>query len=93
VFLIIVIGIAANKSDLIEEEKVSEEEVKQFAQEKGIIFGLISACNGYGVTNLFNELGLKYVEQNEEILNQSQDNSIELTDKKSKKKKCCNSKK
>ena len=92
-FLIIVIGIAANKSDLIEKEKVLEEEGKQFAQEKGTIFGSISACSGYGVTNLFNQLGLKYIEQNEEILNQSQDNSIELTDKKSKKKKCCNSKK
>ena len=85
----IVIGIAGNKSDLIEEEKVSEEDAREYASKINASFRLTSALNNIGVEELFKELIEKYIEKfgidyliNKEL-------SLKLTNKKTKKKKYC----
>ena len=55
---------AANKSDLFDQEKVSEERARKFAQEIGAIFKLTSACTSVGVEELFISLGCKYLDPN-----------------------------
>ena len=86
----IVIGIAGNKFDLIEEEKVSEEEVREYAREIGASFRFTSALNNNGIDELFKELVEKYIEKFgiESLINK--DLSIKLSNKMvKKKKKCC----
>lgn len=57
------IAIAANKSDLIDnEDDVDEEEARIFAEEIGAIFMSISAKKGIGVDELFKELGDKFLD-------------------------------
>ena len=84
----IVIGIAGNKFDLIEEEKVREEEVREYASEIGASFRFTSALNNNGIDELFKELVEKYIEKFgiESLINKEL--SIKLTNKKAKKKKC-----
>ena len=60
----------ANKSDLFDQEQVSEEEAKNYAKEKGMIFHVTSALNGVGVEELFKIIGKKLVGEN----NQNKDN-------------------
>ena len=60
----IVLGIAGNKCDLFEEEKVSESEVREFAEKIGAIFELTSAQNNTGISDLFEKLGNKYLDPN-----------------------------
>ena len=52
-------AIAANKADLYEEEKISEEDGRKYANEIGAIFSNTSAINGNGITELFAEIGKK----------------------------------
>lgn len=49
----IVLGVAANKSDLFEQEAVEEGKGREFAKEIGAIFKLTSAKNQSGVEDLF----------------------------------------
>ena len=81
-----VIGIAGNKFDLIEEEKVREEEVREYASEIGASFRFTSALNNNGIDELFKELVEKYIEKFgiESLINKEL--SIKLTNKKAKKK-------
>ena len=58
----IVLAIAANKSDLIGEEVVSEGEVRKYAQEIGAIFMSTSAYNSSGIDELFKEVGHKFLD-------------------------------
>ena len=58
----IVIGIAGNKSDLYDNEEVSEKEAREFAKSIDAIFGLISAKNDSGIDKLFEDIGNKYLE-------------------------------
>ena len=60
----IVIGLAANKSDLFDKEKVSEEKARTFAKEIGAIFKLTSACTSVGVEELFINVGCKFLDPN-----------------------------
>ena len=60
----IVIGLAANKSDLFDKEKVSEEKARNFAKEIGAIFKLTSACTSVGVEELFVSVGCKFLDPN-----------------------------
>ena len=60
----IVLGIAGNKSDLFEDEAVSENEAREFAASIGAIFGLTSAQNNTGVDELFRDVGNKYLDPN-----------------------------
>ena len=58
----IVIGLAANKSDLFENEQVPEEKARNFAQEIGAIFRLTSAYTSVGVEELFIGVGCKFLD-------------------------------
>ena len=60
----VVLGIAGNKCDLYENEEVKESEARQFAEEIGAIFELTSAQNNTGITELFFEVGNKYLDPN-----------------------------
>ena len=48
-----VLGVAANKSDLFDQEAVDEGKGREFAKEIGAIFKLTSAKNQSGVEDLF----------------------------------------
>ena len=56
-----VLGIVGNKCDLYEEEEVTEEEGRKFAEEKNALFMLVSAKNGDNIDNLFRNLVKKYL--------------------------------
>ena len=60
----VVLGVAGNKCDLFEEEKVSENEAKEFADSIGAIFELTSARNNTGISDLFQKVGYKYLDPN-----------------------------
>ena len=60
----IIIGLAGNKCDLFQEEAVSEEEAKKFADSIGAIFKLTSCKESVGIDELFEECAQKYVEIN-----------------------------
>ena len=62
--MFIVIGIAGNKSDLIDNEQVKEEEVTDYAKEIGVIFKLTSACTSVGIEELFKSIGCKLIDPN-----------------------------
>ena len=63
-YLFIVIGLAANKSDLYANEVVSEEKARKFANDIGAIFKLTSACTSVGIEELFVNLGCKFLDPN-----------------------------
>ena len=81
----IILGVAANKCDLFNEEQVSEEEGIEFAMKVGATFKIVSALNGVGVNELFKELSAKVFNIKKEP---EKKNSIILKEKQ-KKKKCC----
>ena len=62
-----VFGLAGNKCDLFQEEQVSEEEGKKFANSIGAIFHLTSCKESIGIDELFVECGKKYLEINKLI--------------------------
>ena len=63
-FFLLVIWIAGNKSDRFDEEVVKEEEVKNFAKKKGLLFRLTSALSSFGIEELFSIIGCKILESN-----------------------------
>ena len=58
----LILAIAANKSDLIGEEKVDEGEARKFADSIGAIFRLTSAKQQNGVEDLFRDVGTKVLD-------------------------------
>ena len=60
----VVLGVVGNKCDLFEEEKVSEADAREFADKIGAIFELTSAQNNTGITEIFQEVGNKYLDPN-----------------------------
>ena len=93
----IIIGLAANKSDLYDNEKVSEEEGKNLANELGAIFRMTSSYENLGIGELFKSIGYKVlnpdlkvdndkIEVNQNNNNNNNNNSIRLNKKKIKKK-------
>ena len=60
----IVLGIAGNKSDLYDDEAVSEKEAREFAQSINAIYALTSALNNSGVNKLFEDMGCKFLDPN-----------------------------
>ena len=60
----IVIAIAANKSDLYENEQVNEEEARNYAKSVGAIFIGTSAMNASGIEDLFKAVGSKFIDPN-----------------------------
>jgi Ras-related protein Rab-22 len=91
----IIFGVAGNKCDLFQEEKVSEEEAKKFAKSIGAIFHLTSCKESIGIDELFQECGKKYLQDNNlvKIEKSKNDNIVldkaEAKEKNNKKKKCC----
>ena len=63
-YIIIVIGLAANKSDLFDKEQVSVDQARQYAQEIGAVFKLTSACAGTGIEDMFRSIGCKFLDPN-----------------------------
>ena len=57
----VILGIAGNKSDLYDEEAVSEQEARDFAKSIGAVFGLTSALNNSGVEDFFRNLARRYL--------------------------------
>ena len=55
---------AANKSDLYEQEEVTEKEGKEYAKEIGAIFKSTSAVTGIGISELFTIIGKKLYNPN-----------------------------
>ena len=56
----IILVIAGNKSDLIEQETVDEGEARNFAKELNAIFISTSAKSSEGINNLFEEIAKKH---------------------------------
>ena len=63
----VVLGLAANKSDLDEDEKVSEEIARNFAADINAIFMYTSACRFIGIDELFHNVGCRYIDPNFKI--------------------------
>lgn len=97
----IVMAIAANKSDLYENEKVDEKEGREYADSINAKFIMTSAKNESSITTLFTEIGLQYFqvisgltkkEWEERELNRERKQSyLRISQKKNQKsqKKCC----
>ena len=96
----IILAIAGNKSDLFEQQEVSDKEVKKFAESIGAIFKLTSCKESIGIDELFSECGKRYLEVNKLIGNEvkvkKDSGNIKLGGtnatnnvNKKKKKKCC----
>ena len=94
----IIIAIAANKNDLYELREVSSEEGEEFANSINAIFSSTSAKNDSGITNLFENIGMKILEQNSEIedtdktgnkINKANTKKVKLDETKNDEKKCC----
>ena len=78
-----ILGIVGNKFDMFDNEEVSEDEAREFAEEKNASFMLVSAKNGSNINNLFSLLVNKYLdpffqEQIEEETNDKAEGSIKL---------------
>ena len=56
----IILAIAANKSDLIEQEAVDEGEARNYAKELNALFVSTSAKSSEGINSLFEEIAKKY---------------------------------
>ena len=68
----VIMYIVGNKYDLLEQEAVKEEEVREYARNEKVSFWLTSAKDSTGIDELFDEIGKKYLEpdfnNNEEIV-------------------------
>ena len=92
----IVLGIAGNKCDLFQDEEVTEEEAKKYADSIGAVFHLTSCKESIGIDDLFVECGKKYLEVNNLIGKTEEKNEKIVLDKKNvinnkdnKKRRCC----
>ena len=56
-----VLAVVGNKTDLFENEEVNEEEARNWAEEIGAIFGLVSAKTGDCINALFENVVKKYL--------------------------------
>ena len=59
-----VIALVGNKTDLYSEKKVDVDDAKDLAKKMKAIFQLTSAKNNDGITNLFDNIGKKYLQPN-----------------------------
>ena len=84
-----ILGILANKTDLYENEKVSEDRGRQYATEHEGIFKLTSAkTDKEGIDEYFNILVEKYLSAEGDSLNTSK-NTVLKVDELKNKRKCC----
>ena len=64
----VLIGIAGNKSDLYDDEAISEQEAREFAKSIGAVFRLTSAQNNSGIYELFRDMAIKFLDPNSGII-------------------------
>ena len=82
----IVFAVAGNKCDLFSDEKITEKEGREFANEIGAVFFQTSPLSNINVSELFKEVGKVYLQKN----GLDKDNEfIKLNGKKKKKKEGC----
>ena len=92
----VVIGVVGNKTDLYENDDLADEdEAKEFAEEIGALFYLVSAKSGENITKLFEKLLDKFFEKDIQDkvknieMNKRERSSFSLESRVEKKKKCC----
>ena len=99
----IILAVVANKSDLIENERVDEGEARKFAKDLNALFAQTSAKKTSGINDLFIEISKKYtgsdsatiIEENDEVeeYRKIRKESVKITKesqkKDTKKKGCC----
>ena len=89
----IILSIVGNKNDLYELEEVNDNDAKNYANEIGADYFLVSAKNGNGIENMFNNFVEKFLSPDfkdkiyDALLNRS--NSVKLDKKQITKNKCC----
>ena len=96
-----VLAIVGNKIDLYENEAISEDEGRKFAEEVKALFMLVSAKSGDNIENLFNDLLNAYLEPDFQLkvkeMEQRDEGSVKIRKRskieeeklKNSKKKCC----
>ena len=86
----IIIGIASNKSDLLNEQEIDIEEVKKFSEEIKVEVFSTSAKNYENIDDLFYKLTEKYCDNylNDENINDRSDSNIILKNNNKKKENC-----
>ena len=72
-----IIGIAANKSDLYENAKVNKEESEEYAKKINALYFESTATDHENVVNIFEELIKVYIENNKEVIEQN--NNLQST--------------
>ena len=95
----IILGVAGNKCDMYDKEDVNENEAKQFAEKIGAFFGITSAKNNTGISDLFMNAANKFVDPNYKINSEeskdkgeSKEGTVKLDNKelnREKKRGCC----
>ena len=90
----IIYGIAGNKIDLYEEEKVDQNKVKEYCDSIDALFKATSARQNTCIDDIFKELGKKFIQSDlfKYLISQNTDNNKKLDLNKSDKKKkkgCC----
>ena len=88
----IIFGIAGNKIDLYEEEKVSQEEAKKFSDSIDAIYKTTSAKENTYIDDLFKDLGRKFINSNlfKQLLSEKEEerkSKVNLDEKSNKKNK------
>lgn len=84
-------GVAGNKSDMLDKQEVTETEALEYCKEIGAEFGVVSACTGHGVQDFFYNVIEKCYHAYEQLdPNQIESQGfITLGERKKKEKKCC----
>ena len=95
----IVLAIAGNKCDIFNEEEVSENEAREYAESIGAVFQLTSCKENIGIDELFKESGKRFLEANKLIAKEKkqkkENENLKIEGKnvanngKNGKKKCC----
>ena len=95
----IVLAIAGNKCDIFNEEEVSENEAREYAESIGAVFQLTSCKENIGIDELFKESGKRFLEANKLIAKEKkqkkENENLKIEGKnvanngKTAKKKCC----
>ena len=75
----IILALCGNKSDLINEEQVDEEEARNYGEEIDAIFYPTSAKNDCGITDLFLQIAKKYTKTDNVRLKTDKDEIFDST--------------
>ncbi len=89
----IIFGIAANKSDLYQNEEVNINDAKNFALKIDAILKETSAKNFESINSLIHDMVFKFIEKIEKDSNLEENNNIVIENNKKNKNRCCKEKK